>query len=386
MRVRPITLSDGRYLIFYEFDSEPWEQETGTNPDPMLTPRLGKGASELRWNPLLGEWLSTATHRQDRTFLPPPGSCPLCPAQASGFPTEVPESSYDVVVLENRFPSLQPHPGPRTLQASDLYPVVEGRGICEVVLYSDRHELSLAQESVEQIYKLILVWTSRYRELSAIDIVKYVFIFENKGEAIGVTLNHPHGQIYGYPCVPPKVARELEQSLAYSRKTSRCLMCDITTEEKRDGRRLVAQNSSWAAYIPFFARWPYEVHISSTRHVQSLEQLLPEEQEDLAGILKQLLTAYDGLFDLSFPYMMVMHQRPSDGAAYDHYHFHVEFYPPMRSASRLKYLAGSETGAGMFVNDTLAEEKAAELRSHVKPVEWTRTRHPTGTDVRYGTR
>ena len=151
--------------------------------------------------------------------------------------------------------------------------------------------------------------------------------------------------------------------------TGRCLVCDIIEAEQRDGRRLVIENDSFVAYIPFFARWPFEVHISARRHVQALTDFAAREQQALAVTLKQLLGAYDRLFDLSFPYMMVLHQRPTDDADYNHYHFHIEFYPPLRSASKLKYLAGSETGAGMFINDTLAEEKAAELRAKVTPIE-----------------
>src|SRR5436853_307587 len=152
MKVRPITLPDGRYLIFYDFGQEPWETEIGDSPDPRTTPRIGNGTSQLRWNPLLGEWLATATHRQDRTFLPSAETCPLCPAQpGSGFATEVPEPAYDVVVLENKFPSLQPKAGEPDEIDSDIYHLAEARGVCEVVLYSEHHDLSLADESVEQI-------------------------------------------------------------------------------------------------------------------------------------------------------------------------------------------------------------------------------------------
>jgi UDPglucose--hexose-1-phosphate uridylyltransferase len=220
----------------------------------------------------------------------------------------------------------------------------------------------------------VQVWTDRFRELSAHEFVEYVFIFENKGEAIGVTLHHPHGQIYAYPFIPPRVARELEQSRAHKEATGRCLLCDIVADERTDGRRVVAENDSFAAYIPFFARYPYEVHIASTRHLQALTDMSDAEGRDLAAILKSVIAAYDKLFDLSFPYMMVLHQRPSDGNDYDYYHFHIEFYPPLRTATKLKYLAGSESGAGMFINDTLAEEKAAELRAHVRPVVWQTNR------------
>lgn len=328
--------------------------------------------SELRWNPLLGEWVATATHRQDRTFLPPDDYCPLCPTKPGGFPTEVPDSNYDIVVFENRFPSLRSTPDTPSLAGSELYPVRPSQGVCEVVLYSPNHNTSLAQEPVNQIYKLIQVWTDRYKKLGALDFVKYVFIFENKGEAIGVTLHHPHGQIYAYPFVPPRIQNELVQSAGHKVRTGRCLFCDILQEEKRDSRRIVAENDSFVAVIPFFARWPYETHIYSTRHFQALTDMSVEEQKDLAAILKMILMAFDKLFDISFPYMMVMHQQPVDGGSYDYYHFHIEFYPPMRSAHRLKYLAGSETGAGMFINDTLPEHKAKELRDFIEPLVWGR--------------
>jgi UDPglucose--hexose-1-phosphate uridylyltransferase len=327
--------------------------------------------SELRWHPLLGEWVATATHRQDRTFLPPPDFCPLCPTIPGGFPTEIAEPNYDIVVFENRFPSLSPNPPEPAVEGTELYPVEPGFGVCEVVVYTPEHSSTLAGQPVEQIYKLVQVWADRFRELSAVNGVKYVFIFENKGEAIGVTLHHPHGQIYAYPFVPPRIARELEMSSRYFGVHGRCLVCDILAEERRSEVRMIAQNGSFAAYIPFFARYPYEVHIASTMHRQDLTQFSPDEHRDLASILKELLPAFDRLFDVPFPYMMVLHQRPSDGA-YDHYHFHIEFYPPMRTATKLKYLAGSETGAGMFINDTLAEEKAAELRAHMQPAVWNR--------------
>ena len=326
--------------------------------------------SEMRWNPLLGEWVVTATHRQQRTFLPPADFCPLCPTKPGGFPTEVPEAAYDVVVFENRFPSFSSTPPEPAIAGSELYPVEPASGVCEVVLYSPKHDGSLAEEPVEQIHKLVRVWSERFEVLGARDDVKYVFPFENKGVQIGVTLHHPHGQIYGYPFVPPKIQRELDQSKQHHAATGRCLLCDIAAEEKRDGRRVVSQNDSFTAYIPFFARWPYEVHISSNRHLSALPDMTPKEHKDLASMLKGTLTAYDRIFNASFPYMMVVHQRPTDGGNHDHFHFHIEFYPPLRTAERLKYLAGSETGAGLFINDTLAEEKAAELRALYRPVVW----------------
>lgn len=330
--------------------------------------------SELRWHPLLGEWVATATHRQDRTFLPPADFCPLCPTKPGGFPTEIPESDYDIVVFENRFPSLSPNPPVPAIEGDDFYMVRPSIGQCEVVVYSPNHSSTLANEPVEQVYKLVQVWTDRYRELSALEFVKYVFIFENKGEAIGVTLHHPHGQIYAYPFVPPRVQKELDESKRHFDRTGKCLLCTIIEKELAFKGRIVAENQSFAAYIPFFARYPYELHIASKRHLGDMTQFDRSERLDLAEILKQVLVGFDKLFNISFPYMMVIHQQPSDGGDYSHYHFHIEFYPPLRTATKLKYLAGSESGAGMFINDTLAEEKAAELRALIEPVNWANSK------------
>jgi UDPglucose--hexose-1-phosphate uridylyltransferase len=326
--------------------------------------------SELRFNPLLGEWVATATHRQERTFLPPPDFCPLCPTAKGGFPTEVPESDYDIVAFENRFPSLKKEPEAPAIASTEIYPVRPSQGVCEVILYSPNHNTTLAREPVEQIYKLVMVWQHRFGELEALDFIKYVFIFENKGEAVGVTLHHPHGQIYAYPFVPPVIKKELEQTRKYKAEKGNCLLCDILDAEKRFEKRIVAENASFIAYIPFFARYPYETHILPKRHLQALTDFSAKETRDLAEILKQILLAFDSLFNVSFPYIMAIHSRPSDGDDYDFYHFHIEFYPPMRTATKLKFLAGSEAGAGMFINDTLPETKAAELRNLVKPVAW----------------
>jgi UDPglucose--hexose-1-phosphate uridylyltransferase len=326
--------------------------------------------SELRFNPLLGEWLATATHRQDRTFLPPPGFCPLCPTEPGGFPTEVPEPQYDIVVFENRFPSLQKQPPEPAIEGTEFYPVAPAAGVCEVVLYSSEHESTLALQPLTQIEKLIRVWADRFTELSKHDFVKYVFIFENRGTQIGVTLTHPHGQIYAYPFVPPLVEKELTNSRTHHEKTGKCLICTIRGTEASDGRRVVASNESWIAYIPFFARWPYEIHITPNRHLQSLPELEEAEIQGLARVMKQVLTAYDKVFEMVMPYIMVMHAKPSDDGNYDHYHFHIELYPALRTPNKLKYLAGSETGAGMFINDTLPEEKAKELRKIVDGLEF----------------
>lgn len=319
--------------------------------------------SELRWHPFLEEWVITSTHRQDRTFLPPKDYCPLCPTKPGGFPTEVPCDEYDIVVFENKFPSLRRNPPPPAVEATEISPVKPAQGICEVVLYSSEHSTTLAKMPLMRIRNLLRVWQDRFRELGALDYIKYVLIFENKGEAVGVTLHHPHGQIYAFPFIPPKIEKELNSSSKYYHQNNKCLFCATLEEEYRDGRRIVFEGEKFIAFIPFFARYPYETYLAPKKHQASMNEFTDEELDDLALTLKGLLVKYDLLFNISFPYIMVIHQAPTDGKDYPDYHFHFEFYPPLRTASKLKYLAGCESGAGNFINDTLAEEKAAELRN-----------------------
>jgi len=319
--------------------------------------------NQLRWDPNLREWVAYATHRQDRTFLPPAEYCPLCPTKPGGFPTEVPREHYDIVVFENKFPSFSPDAAEPDEAGSSLAPTAPGRGVCEVVLYSDDHDATLAGLSERRIRNLIEVWADRYMELGALDFVDYVFIFENKGEAIGVTLRHPHGQIYAYPFIPPRPKRELESAREYREDHGGCLHCDLLSGEFSDGRRLVEKGEHFAAFVPFYARFPYEVHLYAHRCMPCIADLNGDERRDLARVLKRVLAVYDVLFDKSLPYMMVMHQAPTDGKDHEGVaHFHIEFYPVNRTAEKLKYLAGSETGAGVFVVDDLPEATAQKLR------------------------
>ena len=321
--------------------------------------------NQLRWDPTLGEWVAYATHRQDRTFLPPAEYCPLDPTKPGGFPTEVPRESYDIVVFENKFPSFVPDAEDRGADGG-VTATVPGRGICEVVLYSEDHDSTLAAMPVRRIRNLIHVWADRYEELGALPFVEYVFIFENKGEAIGVTLHHPHGQIYGYPFVPPRPKKELEAASRYREENGACLHCDLLAGELEDGRRVVVEGEHFVAFVPYYAHFPYEAHVYAKRCTPSIADLGPSERGDLAHVLKRLLTGYDDLFGFSLPYMMVMHQAPTDGGDHEGIaHFHVEFYPPNRTADKLKYLAGSETGAGAYIVDALPEETAKTLRDAV---------------------
>jgi len=321
--------------------------------------------SERRWNPVLGEWTITATHRQDRTFLPPPDFCPLCPTRRGGPLTEIDRPDFGVAVLDNRFPSLALDPPAPAIDGTLLTPVEPSIGACEVIVYTPEHDASMATIPFERVRLLVDTWAVRTLELGADERIAHVFPFENRGQAIGVTLDHPHGQLYAYPTIPAIPAAEAQRGAAHMARTGRCLWCDLVEQECGDGRRIVFEDAYWVAGVPFFARWPFEIHLTSRRHVGWLYELTPTEADRLAAALQRVARAYDALFGFVLPYIMAVHQRPVDGGAHAGYHLHVEFYPPNRTATKLKYLAGSEAGAGAFINDTLPEESAARLREVV---------------------
>jgi len=319
--------------------------------------------SERRYDPTADEWVTFATHRQDRTFLPPAEYCPLCPTKPGHPPTEVPRAAYEVVVFDNLFPSLRPDPPPPDLEGTDLYPVAPAQGRCEVVVYTDDHASTLAEMPLDRIRMLVEVWTDRYRILGSEPGIRYVMPFENKGEVIGVTLLHAHGQIYAYPEVPPRPLRELRAARAHLERTGRCVECDVVEAEVADGRRVVDVNDSFVAFVPFWARFPYEVHIAARQHRPSLLDLSGAERDDLTRLLKRVLVAYDALFGFSLPYVMGFHQRPTDDGDWDAVsHLHIEFSPPHRAANKLKYLAGSELAGGAFMTDVAPENAAPRLR------------------------
>jgi len=314
---------------------------------------------ELRFNPLRDEWVAYASERNDRTFLPT-DSCPLCPS-AAGKGSEVPLAGFEVAVFENRFPAL----GPDRRRGRPVRPASTG---CEVVVYTDQHSLTLAELPLDRVRLLVDVWADRYRELGERPEVAYVYVFENKGEAMGVTLHHPHGQIYALPFVPPIAARELEASGRHLAATGRCLHCEHVEAEAAGPRRLI-EGAEMVAFVPQAARWPYEVHLYPRRHAGSIEQLTASERWALADALRRVVRTYDRHFGFSTPYVMAVHQSPTDGGRWPQAHLHFEFYPPHRRVDRLKFLAGIELGAGMFVNDTKPEETAAQLQQVLLPPE-----------------
>jgi UDPglucose--hexose-1-phosphate uridylyltransferase len=311
---------------------------------------------ELRFDPMRGEWVAYATERNDRTFLPI-DFCPLCPSGPGGH-SEVPLDTFEVVVFENRFPAF----GPDRVHDRPVRPSSTG---CEVVVYTPEHTLTLAGLTPERVGLLVDVWAERYVDLGSRPEVQYVYIFENKGEEVGVTLHHPHGQIYALPFVPPFASAELRTAREHFDQTGRCLHCD-ELEREAQGPRALFDEGGMAAFVPNAARWPYEVHVYPRRHVASIAELDAGERAELANALLRTARAYDTHFGFSTPYVMAMHQAPTDGRAWPGAHLHVEFYPPHRRPDRLKYLAGVELGAGTFVNDTRPEDTAAHLRRAVE--------------------
>ena len=311
--------------------------------------------AELRWNPLLRSWVIISAHRQARPHLES-GSCPFCPG--SGL---VPDD-YDIYAYDNDFPSLMLDPPEPDLPGDPLIPVRPAFGKCEVTLYSPEHDVTLPGLPLAHVTRLVEHWERRYRELGSIEGIDFVFIFENRGEAVGVTMLHPHGQIYAYPYIPLRIQAELASCEEHFASSGRCLICDLLRHEKADGSRMVYENEGFSAFVPPFAEYPYQVFIVPETHLGSLSAMDHRSIAGLAAAIKCVTGAYDDLFGLPFPYMMCMHQDPTDGGEYPCYHFHIEFYPPMRDRGKLKFNASSETGAWATINDTSPEEKAGELR------------------------
>jgi UDPglucose--hexose-1-phosphate uridylyltransferase len=306
--------------------------------------------SEQRFNELRGEQVLYAIDRQERTFLPTREHCPLDATRPGAPETEIPVPAFEIAVFDNRFPAFTaPH------------------GAAEVVVYTDDHDGSFATLAPARAEALMWVWRHRYLELGARADIDYVFIFENRGVEVGVTLHHPHGQIYGYPFLPPVPARELDADT----RLGGCAPCALLAAELTDGRRLLHHNDAVVAYVPFAARWSYEVHVAMREHRPSLAECSVIELRLLAEALQTVVRGFDALFRRPFPYVMAVHQAPTgEGATRPPHvagggHLHVEFYPPLRTAEKLKYLAGSELGAGTFIGDMLPEESAAELREAI---------------------
>lgn len=316
---------------------------------------------ELRWHAMLRQWVVLTTHRQGRPQMPADW-CPFCPGSG-----RVP-ADYDVYLYPNDFPAFSPEADPFDPRHDDLFATTGPRGACDVVLYSPNHTLPPSELSVESWRKVIGLWTSRSAELIASREVAQICIFENCGEFIGVTMPHPHGQIYAMPFVSPTIRTEVESCSNYAAEhKGACLFCDLLRRELGAKQRVVAENDSFIAFVPFAARFPAEILIYSRRHSRYLTELDEQQLQHLAEMISLIRRKYDHLYGFQLPLMMLVKQAPTRDSTVP-YDLHVQFLPLQRSATKHKYLASIETGFGTFLADTSPEDMAAKLRE-IEPVQ-----------------
>ena len=329
---------------------------------------------EERWHPLRQEWVIVAAHRNDRPWqgestaetgrsVPPyDPDCFLCPRNVRVSGAHNPDYS-GVYVFENDHPCVGEAAPDVTDSPDGFYRRRRADGEARVVCYTPRHDLTLAELPVADIVTLLEALQEQYRELGARPDVDHVLVFENKGEAVGVSNPHPHCQIYATNFVFKTIEMEVAVSADYLADTGRVLFEDLIAAEVADGRRLLAANDAALAFVPYFARYPYETFVAPRRTHASLADLGRGELDAFAAVLKETLVRFDNLWQRSFPYVMVLHQAPTDGGAHPGFHFHIEFHPPLRKPNLRKYLAGPEIGGGNFINSGSPEEKAAELQA-----------------------
>ncbi|MFE4665103.1 galactose-1-phosphate uridylyltransferase [Streptomyces sp. NPDC056716] len=341
-------LADGRELVYYDLSDATPRDATDRRPlEPTVT------SSGIRHDPLLGDTVAIASHRQSRTYHPPADQCPLCPTRGDRL-SEIPDSSYDVAVFENRFPSL----------AGDS-------GRCEVVCFTSDHDTSFAELSEKQARLVLDAWTDRTTELSRLPAVQQVFCFENRGPEIGVTLQHPHGQIYGYPFITPRTASTLRRLAAHREAGSGENLFDAVLDRELADERVVLTGEHWAAFVPYAAHWPYEVHLYPRRRVPDLPALDEAARTEFPHIYLELLKRFDRIFgpgEPPTPYIAAWHQAPFgqladfEGVSRDDFALHLELFTVRRTSGKLKYLAGSESGMSVFINDVPPERAAERLR------------------------
>jgi UDPglucose--hexose-1-phosphate uridylyltransferase len=354
MHMLDLTKPDGRLLTLYSRRPLPGNVRA---PSPFEERRSGE--PHLRWHPLRGEWVTYAAYRQDRTFLPPPEYNPFAVTVDGNPPTELPAGEWDVAVFDNRFPSLDLH----ARDAPPLcVPTRPATGQCEVVVFSQDVAGSLGALPLWHIELLIDVWADRTSRLGALDAVQYVLPFENRGAEVGVTLHHPHGQIYAYPVVPPVAARMQQVARDHLAAHGRGALEMLVRAEIDSGARTLYRGERAVAFVPVCARYPYEVWIAPIEPVPAFTALDRAQVADLARALKTVLMKYDALWQRPFPYLMAWYQAPTDGAPHPESHLHAEIYPPYRTPTKLKYLAGTEIAAGFYAMDALPEDKARELQ------------------------
>ncbi len=362
-------LADGRELFYFD-DTEPFVSGVATRVVPDTRPLGPAGvAGERRRDPLTGDWVVLAAHRMDRTFLPPADECPLCPSGRGSVPSEVPSGEYDVVVFENRFPSLSTRVAadvPALVDGEALWPSATAYGRCEVVCFTSDHDGTFGDLTPTRARTVIDAWADRTADLSALPGVAQVFCFENRGAEIGVTLAHPHGQIYAYPFVAPRTERLLQLAREHRAGGGGDLVGDVLAAERRAGTRVVLAGEDWTAYVPAAARWPVEVHLTPHRMVPDLAALDDAERDELAVVYLELVRRLDRFHGepsapVRLPYVAGWHQAPV-GVDRDLVRLQLQVTSVLRAPGKLKYLAGSESGMGAFINDTTPERIAGRLR------------------------
>ena len=349
-------LSDGRTISYY--DSKPVARDAVDSRPVEKRPGLG----ELRLDALTNEWVVMAAHRQTRAFLPPKELCPLCPAKP-GLLSEIPESNYEVVVFENLSPSLALAGQDWKLPEYDGLntPIVDAAGYCEVLCYTDQHEANFGSLSLEQIRIVMEAWRDRTREISKLPNIAHIFTFENRGVEVGVTLHHPHGQVYAYSYLPPRVEKMLKIATEHLAKYSRPLLSDIIAREIKDEVRIVAQNNDWIAYVPFASRYPFEIHIAPKVFTADLAELTDAQADSFGAVAKEALQRLDGVFGIEMAYMASWHQSPVH-VGRNALGLHMQITSIRRAPGKLKYLAGSESAMQAFIMDLKPEQSAAQLR------------------------
>ncbi|MEM0014997.1 MAG: galactose-1-phosphate uridylyltransferase [Zestosphaera sp.] len=316
---------------------------------------------ELRWNPLIKQWVVVSPHRATRPWRPDKGveggvACPFCP----GAPELGHLDRWKVTVLSNKYPALVPEPPHPLKPVFRAYEAREAQGASLVVVETPEHEGDFHTLSLEHVAEVVETYRSESARLSRLEYVEYVAVFKNKGREVGVSLTHPHSQIYALPFTPPRIQAELNAFEEYRRIGGGCLLCDILDYERRAGARVVYENEQFTALLPYYAMWPYEIHVCPRGHVRSLRDLDASSVRFLADVLRAVTATYTELLGRDAPYIMVFHDHPSKGS--HAYHFHVEFYQPYRDRGRLKYAAGIEQGFWVFTYDGAPEERAEELR------------------------
>ena len=349
-------LSDGRTIRYYDTQSQ--ARAASDKREKAEQPGIG----ELRLDPLVNEWVAMAAHRQGRVFLPPKELCPLCPSTGENL-TEVPEEDFEVVVFDNKSPSLRPPDGDWALpdMAGPDTDTGSAAGKCEVICFTADHGQSFKDLSTERIRVLLEAWMDRTRELSKEKFIHHITPFENRGEEVGVTLAHPHGQIYAYSYIPPKVSRMLEVAKKHKERTGKVLFDEIVAREIRDEERIVAENKHWVAYVPYAARYSFEIHVAPKVSVADLSELTPEVADAYPAIAQEVLQRLDGVFDIPMAYIAAWHQSPVREGR-DLLRLHWQITSVRRAPGKLKYLAGSESSMGAFIMDLRPEQSAAQLR------------------------